>query len=68
MEILIKILAYSIGTILGSLFGCWLALDLPEIIQEHKRKKEDINSTAARERERILQERLKERYKNDIYF
>ena len=56
MEILIKILAYSIGTILGSLFGCWLALDLPEIIQEHKRKKEDINSTAARERERILQE------------
>ena len=61
MKILIKILAYLIGAILGSLFGCWLTLGLPEIIQKHKCKKKDIKSTAARERERILRERLKER-------
>lgn len=36
--------------------------------QKHRRKKNDIESTAAREQEELLREQLKERYKNDIYF
>lgn len=54
--------------IVGSLIGSWLAIDLPEIIQEHKRKKNNIESAAAREQEKMLRKQLKERYKNDIYF
>ena len=53
--------------IVGSLIGSWLAIDLPEIIQKHRRKKNDIESAAAREQEKALRKRLKERYKNDIY-
>lgn len=35
--------------------------------QEHRCKKNDIASAAVCEQERLLRERLKERYKNDIY-
>ena len=41
--------------------------DLPDIIRERQHKKENVASAAAREQEKLLRERLKERYKNDIY-
>ena len=36
-------------------------------IRERQHKKENVASAAAREQEKLLRERLKERYKNDIY-
>ena len=65
---MLTLIARLVSFAIGSLIGSWLAIDLPEIIQERKRKKNDIESTAAREQEKLLRERLKERYKNDIYF
>lgn len=62
--LLVRLTAFAVGSFIGS----WLAIDLPEIIQEHRRKKNDIESAAARKQEELLRERLKERYKNDIHF
>ncbi len=64
LTLIVRLVSFAIGSLIGS----WLAIDLPEIIQEHRRKKNDIESTAAREQEELLREQLKERYKNDIYF
>lgn len=36
--------------------------------QEHRHKKNDIESAATREQEKMSRKRLKEKYKNDIYF
>lgn len=64
LSLIVRLVAFTVG----SLIGKWLALDLPDILRERKRKKNDIESAAAREQEELLRERLKERYKNDIYF
>lgn len=63
LTLIVRLVSFAIGPLIGS----WLAIDLPEIIQERKRKKNDIESAAAREQEELLRKRLKERYKNDIY-
>lgn len=63
LTLLVRLAAFAVGSYIGS----WLAIDLPEIIREHRRKKNEVESAAARERDEILRERLKERYKNDIY-
>ena len=60
---IVRLAAFAVG----SLVGKWLALDLPDIIRERQHKKENVASAAAREQEKLLRERLKERYKNDIY-
>lgn len=64
LSLIVRLAAFAVG----SLIGKWLALDLPDIIREHKRKKNEVERAAAREQEKLLRERLKERYKNDIYF
>lgn len=64
LTLIVRLVSFAIGSLIGS----WLAIDLPEIIQERKRKKNEAESAAAREQEELLRERLKERYKNDIYF
>lgn len=64
LSLIVRLVAFTVG----SLIGKWLALDLPDIIRERKRKKNDVESAAAREQEKLLRERLKERYKNDVYF
>ena len=64
LTLIVRLVSFAIGSLIGS----WLAIDLPEIIQERKRKKNEADSAAAREQEELLRERLKERYKNDIYF
>lgn len=63
LSLIVRLAAFAVG----SLIGKWLALDLPDIIREHKRKKNEVERAAAREQEKLLRERLKERYKNDIY-
>lgn len=63
LSFIVRLAAFAVG----SLIGKWLALDLPDIIRERKHKKENVASAAAREQEKLLRERLKERYKNDIY-
>lgn len=64
LTLIVRLVSFAIGSLIGS----WLAIDLPDIIQERKRKKNKAESAAAREQEELLRERLKERYKNDIYF
>lgn len=64
LTLIVRLVSFAIGSLIGS----WLAIDLPEIIQERKRKKNEAESAAAREQEELLRERLKEKYKNDIYF
>lgn len=64
LTLIVRLVSFAIGSLIGS----WLAIDLPEIIQERKRKKNEAVSAAAREQEELLREQLKERYKNDIYF
>lgn len=63
LTFIVRLAAFAVGSFIGS----WLAIDLPEIMRERRRKKNDIESAAAREQEELLQERLKKRYKNDIY-
>lgn len=63
LTFIVRLVSFAVGSLIGS----WLAIELPEIIRERKRKKNDVESAAAREQERLLRERLKERYKNDIY-
>lgn len=63
LTLIVRLVSFAIGSLIGS----WLAIDLPEIIQERKRKKNDIECAAAREQEELLRKRLEERYKNDIY-
>lgn len=62
LSFIVRLAAFAVG----SLIGKWL-LDLPDIIRERQHKKENVASAAAREQEKLLRERLKERYKNDIY-
>lgn len=62
LSFIVRLAAFAVG----SLIGKWLALDLPDIIRERQHKK-NVASAAAREQEKLLRERLKERYKNDIY-
>lgn len=64
LTLIVRLVSFAIGSLIGS----WLAIDLPEIIQERKRKKNEAESAAAHEQEELLRERLKEKYKNDIYF
>ena len=59
LSFIVRLAAFAVG----SLIGKWLALDLPDIIRERQHKKENIASAAAREQEKLLRERLKERYK-----
>lgn len=63
LTLLVRLAAFAIGSFIGS----WLAIDLPEIMRERRRKKNEVENAAARERDKMLRERLKERYKNDIY-
>lgn len=63
LSFIVRLAAFAVD----SLIGKWLALDLPDIIRERQHKKENVASAAAREQEKLLRERLKERYKNDIY-
>ena len=64
LTFIVRLAAFAVGSFIGK----WLALDLPDIIREHKRKKNEVERAAAREQEKLLRERLKERYKNDVYF
>lgn len=63
LTFIVRLVSFTVGSLIGS----WLAIDLPEIIRERKYKKNEAESAAAREQERLSRERLKERYKNDIY-
>lgn len=63
LTLIVRLAAFTIGSFIGK----WLALDLPDIIKEHKCRKNETESAATRERDEMLRERLKERYKNDIY-
>lgn len=63
LTFIVRLVSFAVGSLIGS----WLAIELPEIIREHKRKKNEVERAAAREQEKLLRERLKERYKNDIY-
>lgn len=63
LTFIVRLVSFAVGSLIGS----WLAIDLPEIIRERKYKKNDVESAAARRQEKLLRERLKERYKNDIY-
>ena len=59
LSFIVRLAAFAVG----SLIGKWLVF----IIRERQHKKENVASAAAREQEKLLRERLKERYKNDIY-
>ena len=63
LSFIVRLAAFAVGSFIGK----WLVLDLPDIIRERQHKKENVASAAAREQEKLLRERLKERYKNDIY-
>lgn len=50
LTFIVRLVSFAVGSLIGS----WLAIELPEIIRERKRKrkKNDVESAAAREQER----------------
>ena len=48
LTFIVRLVSFAVGSLIGS----WLAIDLPEIIQEHRHKKNDIESAATREQEK----------------